>query len=252
MNLTQLQKNTSLSQELANSLKQKILDGKLKVGEKLPPSKVIEQQVGVSRSVVREAIAQLKAEGLVDSRQGVGVFVARSQVSNAFNIAPSEFEDIQNAIQILQLRSAIEVEMSGMAAEFRSQEQLEEIERYMNSMDSKIAEGLGATDDDMKFHRAIAKASGNPYFDRFIEFIGSAMIPAREIITAHESNKKDKEFLQKIRNEHHKIYEAIAQQDVKRAKQAAKTHLSNSIRRHEKLVEQYNQQTASIFTKIVR
>lgn len=240
----------TLSQELANLLKTKIDTGELKVGEKLPPSKTMEQQAGVSRSVVREAVAQLKAEGLLESRQGVGVFVCNSQVASGFTIAKTEFENIQNAIQILQLRAAVEVEMSGMAAKNRTDSQLQKINAYLISMDEKIAAGLGAMEDDLGFHKAIADASGNPYFARFIDFIGAKMVPARELITKHSPIDEDRQFLAKIRKEHHTIFAAIEQQNVKRAKSAAMSHLRNSIHRHQKLVEQYQHQTDSIFTRI--
>ncbi|MCI2285394.1 winged helix-turn-helix domain-containing protein [Colwellia sp. MSW7] len=75
-NLNKMKKSNSLTNDLAESLRNKIISGDFKVGEKLPSSKRIEALAGVSRSVVRESIAQLKAEGLVESHKG-SVFLSQ-------------------------------------------------------------------------------------------------------------------------------------------------------------------------------
>lgn len=235
--LNQVPKSLSLTNELVKSLRTEIQKGSFKPGDKLPSSKVIENQAGVSRSVVREAIAQLKAEGLVDSRQGVGVFVTAIQPTKAFKIDRAEFESIHNAIQILELRMSVESEMSGMAAKNRSDEQMQNIIDCMHAMENKIALGEKATTEDFAFHKAIAEASGNPYFLRFIDYIGSGVIPAREIITKYEKDSGSEKLLTVIQEEHQQITRAIQAQDSELAKASAKAHLSNSIKRHTQIEE---------------
>ncbi|AWB66109.1 GntR family transcriptional regulator [Saccharobesus litoralis] len=229
---TQVQKSHSLTHELAELLRQGILSGKFKVGEKLPPSKEIEEQTGVSRSVVREAIAQLRAEGLVDSRQGVGVFVSSKPKKAGFEIDQAEFETVHNAVQILELRMSVEVEMSAMAAQKRTEQQMQNILDRMLEMEQKIAQGEDAIKEDFEFHKAIADASGNPYFRRFIEYIGSGVIPAREIITKYEQEPAAQGLLDLIQDEHRQIARAIQAQDPELAKASVKAHLGNSIKRH--------------------
>ncbi|MCI2285395.1 FadR family transcriptional regulator [Colwellia sp. MSW7] len=230
--LNQVPKSLSLTNELVKSLRDEIQSGTFKTGDKLPSSKVIENQAGVSRSVVREAIAQLKAEGLVDSRQGVGVFVTSIQPNKSFKIDSSEFESIHDAIQILELRMSVEAEMSGMAAKNRTDEQMENILTCMQAMEVKIAAGEVAIIEDFAFHKSIAEASGNPYFLRFIDYIGSGVIPAREIITKYEKDSGSDGLLIVIQEEHRQIARAIQSQDSELAKASAKAHLSNSIKRH--------------------
>ncbi|WP_158969909.1 FadR/GntR family transcriptional regulator [Paraglaciecola sp. L3A3] len=235
--LNQVPKSLSLTNELVKSLRTEIQKGTLKPGDKLPSSKVIESQAGVSRSVVREAVAQLKAEGLVDSRQGVGVFITSTQKAQSFKIDKSEFESIHDAIQILELRMSVEAEMCGMAAKYRSDAQMENIIACMHAMEKKIALGEKATTEDFAFHKAIAEASGNPYFLRFIDYIGSGVIPAREIITKYEKDSDSEGLLTVIQDEHRQIARAIQSQDSELAKASAKAHLSNSIKRHSTIEE---------------
>ncbi len=239
LNIGNMQKSRSLTKDLADSLRAQILDGNLNAGDKLPSSKDIEEAAGVSRTVVRESIAVLQAEGLVVSRQGVGVFVAERVNNKLFSIDEKEFSCIHDAIKILELRMAVEIEMAGMAAANRSETQMKDIERALKAVDTKLKAGLDGQKEDFDFHLAIANASGNHYFTRFIEFIGSGVIPARELITKHNDVFAQKEFYDKICNEHTSIADAIKKQDVKAAKKAAGAHLGNSRDRHSLLVETY-------------
>ncbi|MGQ8365514.1 FadR/GntR family transcriptional regulator [Glaciecola sp. 1036] len=238
MKLGQIQKSKSLTHELADTLRQEIIGGKYKIGDKLPSSKYIETQVGVSRTVVREALAQLRAEGLLESRQGSGVFVSEiTPKASGFNIDHKDFADLKNAIHILELRMAVEVEMSGKAALNRSEQQLAQIEYCCNAMEQKFASGADAIAEDFAFHKAIADASGNPYFRRFIDFIGDGVIPAREIILNNDQELDKQAFIKIVQQEHQAIVDAIRAKDSEGAKSAIHAHLSNSIHRHQKIAQ---------------
>ncbi|MCF2950343.1 FadR family transcriptional regulator [Paraglaciecola aquimarina] len=238
--LARVQKSGGLTTELVESLRAEILKGNFKTGDKLPSSKIIEQQSGVSRSVVREAIAQLKAEGLVDSKQGVGVFVTSKKNTQSFQITKAEFESIHNAIQILELRMSVEVEMGAMAAVKRSDDQMQNITNCMLNMENKISQGEDSIAEDFAFHKAIADASGNPYFRRFIDYIGSGVIPAREMITNYENGFGSDKLLAVIQEEHRQICRAIESQDSDLARASIKAHLGNSIKRHSQIEESFN------------
>jgi len=238
INLVQVTKRKSLTHELADSLREEIVSGRLKIGDKLPSSKIIEQQAGVSRSVVREAVAQLRAEGLLDSRQGVGVFVSNIIApTTGFDIGKQEMQDIQNAIHVIELRMAVEVEMSAKAAVLRSDAQMRDIRDCYDRMQTEFAAGNDAVEEDFAFHQSIASASGNPYFKRFIDFIGASVVPAREIITAHDKLIDRKAFIRDVSAEHKCILDAIINKDPVAAKKAAQKHLSNSMQRHGKVAQ---------------
>ncbi|WOH36281.1 FadR/GntR family transcriptional regulator [Thalassotalea fonticola] len=235
----QLQNSRSLTNELVESLREQIVGGKMQPGTKLPAAKVIEEQAGVSRSVVREAIAALKAEGLIISRQGVGVFVANSTPKKTFEIEEEEFNSVDDAIKILELRIAVEVEMSVMAASNRSVKQMKTIWKCLDNFDKQIEAGNDAVKEDFLFHLAIADASGNPYFSRFIEYIGSGVIPSREIITNNERSYEPSNYLALIQQEHRNIAQAIEDKDIEAARLATREHLGNSRERHIKIAKRF-------------
>lgn len=233
LQITQIKKNKNLTHALVESLREQIVSGAMKKGDKFPSSKTIEQQANVSRTVVREAVAQLRAEGLVESRQGVGVFVTNANLKKGgFEITSEEFKSLEDAIQILELRMAVEVEMAGMAAEFRTQQQMDKINDALAKMETNAQLGEDSLENDMLFHQVIAEASGNPYFLRFMEYIGSSMIPNRDIVTRDMSESEEKVFLDNIQDEHRQIANAIQTQSIELAKATAKNHLMNSIKRH--------------------
>lgn len=233
----QLQNSRSLTNELVESLREQIIGGNMQPGSKLPAAKVIEEQAGVSRSVVREAIAALKAEGLIISRQGVGVFVSNTMPKKSFEIEQAEFNSVENAIKILELRIAVEVEMTIMAASNRSAKQVKAIWKCLAQFDKQIEAGNDAVKEDFLFHLAIADASGNPYFSRFIEYIGSGVIPSREIVTNNERSYQPNNYLALIQQEHYDIAKAIEEKDVEAAKLAIRKHLGNSRERHIKIAK---------------
>lgn len=238
-NIKQIQSSRSLTNDLVESLRSKILDGNMSPGTKLPAAKEIEEQAGVSRSVVREAFAALKAEGLVVSRQGVGIFVSEKVNQKSFEIDSDEFNSIEDAVQILELRMAVELEMAAMAAKRRNKKQMKAIWSALQAFDKQIASGNDAVKEDLAFHLSIAEASGNPYFSRFIKYIGEGVIPAREIITDHEATVTSDDYLQIIQAEHNKIAQAIEDEDPIAARTAALEHLGNSRDRHIKIAEAY-------------
>ncbi|REL30735.1 FadR/GntR family transcriptional regulator [Thalassotalea euphylliae] len=237
LHIGQIQSSRSLTNDLVESLRSQILEGNLEPGTKLPAAKDIEEQAGVSRSVVREAVAALKAEGLIVSRQGVGMFVASSTPKQSFEIENKEFTCIEEAVQILELRMAVEIEMASMAARHRTDKQMADIWAALAAFDQQVADGNDAVKEDLNFHLSVASASGNPYFSRFIKYIGEGVIPDRDIVTDYEESIDSTDYLKIIQNEHKKIAEAIEAKDSEAARSATREHLGNSRDRHIKIAE---------------
>ena len=237
-----IQTTRNLTGALVNSLRQKIIEGNYPAGTKLPTAREIELQAGVSRSVVREAIASLKAEKLIISRQGIGVFVANTANERPFEINSEEFASVEKAIQILELRMAVELEMSAMAALNRTPAQLGTINRCLTEFEDKRHQGDDAVKEDMALHLAIADASGNPYFSRFIEYIGTGAIPARELVSRQSEHVADMEsYLKILFDEHQAIVNAIARQDENGAREAVRQHLGSSLERHRMIAQSMQQ-----------
>ena len=128
-------KSVTLAEEVKNSLTQKIRQGTYPPGTKLPTEPLIMAEHGVSRTVVREAVSRLKSEGLVESRQGSGVFVRDRNVQAPFRIDPSIMDSIQSVLQVVELRQSLEGEIAALAAKRRTREQMAAIKRTLKQIE---------------------------------------------------------------------------------------------------------------------
>jgi GntR family transcriptional regulator, transcriptional repressor for pyruvate dehydrogenase complex len=219
----------TLSDQVAQALLARIESGQLKPGEKLPPEAVLSPEFGVSRTVVREAISRLKQGGLLESRQGSGVFVSLKPAVSPLKIDDSVIESREAVLQIVELRRAIESEAAAVAAQRRSSSQLAEIETAFHAIDAEVAAGGDGVEADVGFHRAIARATGNRYFLKTLEFLSQYLTAATRMTRANEARRI--EFMRQVRDEHNVIVEAIRRQDAMAARNAAAAHMFNAARR---------------------
>src|SRR6516164_11319657 len=116
----------SLTGELVARVADDITSGKIAPGSRLPTEQELIAATGVSRTVVREAVAALRAEGLVVTRQGVGAFVAETP-RRPFRIETGDLQSLRDVIQVMELRTGVEVEAAGLAAERASAAELRRI-----------------------------------------------------------------------------------------------------------------------------
>ncbi len=222
-----------LTAELVARLTADITSGKLPPGSRLPTEQEMIAATGVSRTVIREAVAALRADKLVVTRQGVGAFVAE-QVRRPFRLEFDEKSSLQDVLNILELRTGIEIEAAGLAAERASAAQLKKIGERFGEIEAAIARGETAVDEDFAFHCEIADATGNPQFKRFLEYLGRFVIP-RKTVWGSNPPLLSKSRLATFQREHGEILDAIRARSVKRARGAMQSHLANSRRRYQKL-----------------
>ena len=114
---------TKLSARIVETLREDLMAGAIPPGQKLPTESQLTTQFGVSRTVVREAIAALAADGLVESRQGSGVFATRHLTSTLGAMASEMGRRVSSALNVLEVRLAIEVESAALAAQRHSPSQ---------------------------------------------------------------------------------------------------------------------------------
>ena len=232
-----LSPSRNLTEEAVDQLAAEIRGGRLPPGSRLPTEQTLMSLLGVSRTVVREAIAALRSEGLVVTRQGSGAFVAPDARRVPFRIDGGELNSIQHVLDVMELRLAVEVESAALAAECAGQRQLAAIGRALDEIDAAIGRGEGAVNEDFDFHRAIADATGNPHFADFLEFLGRLVIPRQSIRLASGTPKEQRRYLELIQREHRKIAAAIVRHDPAAARRAMRTHLSNGLGRYRHLSE---------------
>jgi GntR family transcriptional regulator, transcriptional repressor for pyruvate dehydrogenase complex len=238
LQLRRLSPSRNLTDAVVDQLAAEIRQGRLAPGSRLPTEQELTTVLGVSRTVVREAISALRAEGLVLTRQGSGAYVAPDASRVPFRISADGSGSIAGILKIMELRLAIEVEAAALAAERASAQQVGAIERALLNIDRAIGRGEGAVKEDFDFHRSIADATGNSQFAQFLEFLGRYVIP-RQSIRLHQGTPDDqRRYLELIQAEHRKIAAALKARDPLRARRAMRVHLSKSLERYRKFARQ--------------
>ncbi|MBN9016419.1 MAG: FadR family transcriptional regulator [Rhizobiales bacterium] len=226
----------SRTAQVADWFAREIRAGHLTSGEKLPTEQELIAQFGVSRTVIREAMASLRSEGLVVSRQGSGVFVADHEASASFRIISDELRTLAEVQHVLQLRLAVEVEAAGLAAERRTDDDLVRMRDSLAAIDASIAAEDSAVEPDFAFHRAIASATGNPYFERFMHFLGPVIIPRQSVRPRGETADQRRRYLEQVQIEHRRILAAIERQNPEAARFTLREHLEAGRERYRRMV----------------
>src|SRR5690242_11688233 len=153
-----------LADRIIESIRADLLTGSFPPGRKLPTESQLTMQFGVSRTVVREAIAALAADGLVESRQGSGVFATRHLTSTLGAMASEVGRRVSSALNVLEVRLAIEVESAALAAQRHSPSQEAAIQEAFFEFERLLRTNEPTGGADLAFHRAIAAATGNPSY----------------------------------------------------------------------------------------
>ncbi|BDU39472.1 FadR/GntR family transcriptional regulator [Vibrio nigripulchritudo] len=226
-----LGKRKTLASQLIEKIKKNIIDGVLSPGDKLPSEQSLINQYGVSRTVVREAIAGLRADGMVVTRQGIGAFVTENPVSKLELFNPKTLKDI---LHVLDLRLCLETKAAQLAAEYRTESQLEKIADALDAFKNAEYDYSEVSIADFQFHIAIAEASGNPYFLKLLEHLGPQIIPHSRI-DLYQLPDDEADFLDRVYLEHKAMYECIAQRDIEKAGKTMAAHLEKGISRYKKL-----------------
>ncbi len=221
----------NLTGELVARLSEEITSGRFGPNEQLPTEQQMIASFGVSRTVVREAIAALKAEGLVESRQGAGVFVA-SNPQRPFRIDPLGIRCVGDVLQLMELRITVEVAAAGLAAERRSAAQLRAIRQSLKAFERAVRADDDAVDADFGFHCAIGAATNNRFYVSFLGYLGSFIIPRRSIDFEVGSDADSHGYLEGVLAEHRAVADAIKARDVEGARRAMRTHLERGQRRY--------------------
>lgn len=224
-----------LTHEIAERIAAEIMEGKLGPGSRLPSEAEMVEAMGVSRTVVREAVAALRAEGLVTTRQGAGVFVAEDATRRPFRLAVEGLPSLQDVLNVMELRAGIESEGAALAAARATPTDCRRIRAALLAIDAAIARGESAVDEDFAFHRALAEATGNQQFGHFLDYLGRFIIPRQSIRVAAYRLEGQRAYLEMIQGEHRAIYEAVNSGDAAAAREAMGRHLSNSQARYRRL-----------------
>ena len=236
----------TLALELVDALGDRIRDGRLAAGDKLPTEAAIMEEFGVSRTVVREAISKLQASGLVATRHGVGTFVVGLGDAAAFRLAPEQFATLRDVIAVLELRIGVETEAAALAAARRTAQNLADMRSALDAFAAANEAGRDAVGPDFQFHLEIARATQNAHFVELLGTLGTMIIPRARLEPSEPLTPERREYLRRVNGEHESIYDAIEAQDADAARAAMRTHLANSRERRRRAHAQAESGTAAV------
>ncbi len=227
----------SLTQRVAAELREAITSGKFLPGDKLPTEPALVQEFGVSRTVIRESIAALRADGMVDSRHGVGVFVNEPPAAPHRGLPPRAISKISDMLEELELRNAVEMEAAALAAQRRSPAQEAKLMEKMMEFDALSQEGAVTSEADFEFHLAIARATNNDRFELFLRELGRHTIPRENLRASLRDTGPLPNRDAALSREHRKIADAISNRDPDAARAAMRQHLDGSAERYRQLLK---------------
>jgi GntR family transcriptional regulator, transcriptional repressor for pyruvate dehydrogenase complex len=230
MSLNSLDRAPQLPTRIVEALRREITEGRLKPGDRLPGEQLLAETFKVSRNVVREAIARLRSDGVVQSRQGIGAFVVREAPLPVLRVEPDASRNRQTYTNLFELRAMLEIRAAGLAATRGSPDQHAAITAALEEMRGIEKWADKGVDADLEFHRAVARATGNDYVARVVGFVSEHM---RDSImaTRRRPDASVSDIVEITIAEHEAIHDAILARDAAAARGAMERHIINAARR---------------------
>lgn len=223
----------SLSARVAAALREDIEQGVFPVGARLPTEPSLIERFAVSRTVVREAIAALRADGLVESRHGSGVFVLEPPAPvGGLHLFDEMHRKISDIIEELELRASVEIEAAGLAAERCSPAQEADIQAQLEAFQTALEQGRSTAQHDFEFHMAVARATNNSRFEAFLSHLGKRTIPRSKLADEQAMRALRENRDVQLHQEHVAVADAIYARDPLRAREAMRVHLGGSLKRY--------------------
>lgn len=218
-----------LAHAVAARLRSAIADGVLAPGARVPSEAQLSQGYEVSRTVVREAVSQLRAEGLVETFQGRGSFIAATPGARGGRADGGIVLPVRrSARDVMELRLAIECEAAALAARRRTRAQIEVLDRALADLRQAVRTGGGAVGPDWAIHMAVAVASGNPLLIGVMESLGAQSV-LRHRASVDDVGLADPEHGALLVHEHAAIRDAVERGDADAARSAMRVHLGRSL-----------------------
>ena len=221
-----------MGDRLAQHISALIGCGEFGEGERLPAESDLAIRFGVSRPVIREALSRLRSTGVITSRKGSGSYVQRRTERPAETQAEIGFGPLTSLAQVrkcYEFRVSFEGEAAYHAAQNRNADMLIAMRDALERMETAIAE-MGGMNADLAFHQAVARASGNEYFETVMRSMHKPLEFAVNLARSLALTRSAEHMLT-VQAEHVAIYEAIEAQDSDAARHAMRRHIRNACSR---------------------
>jgi len=217
--------STGLPDKIYSDILNRIIEGEYQEGDRLPTEHALAERFETSRPTVREALARLRADGIIVTRHGSGTTVARRPDPDVRRFAP--LETLSDIRRCYEFRIVIESGAAGLAAQMAGQGDIAVIQQAWDELERIVeTRGIG-TKDDFAFHYAVARASKNPFFITVMSFIEEQVVFSMNL-SRNLSLVKTVERQRLVQAEHLAVLEAIRGRDEAAAAQAMRRHLENA------------------------
>lgn len=223
--LKAVSRDMTLADQVRQQLENLIVGDSVLPGHRLPSEKEMSAKMGVSRSVVREAIQQLTAQGLVETRTGSGIYVrdlGTHMVTEPMNLLLRSRRF--GTEEILEVREVLEVKIAGLAAERAQAADIEAMQSTIDALTNPQLTPSEYAEIDVAFHNRLAAAAGNPLFSVLSNSINDVMIKIR----LRAFSVDGIETAQRAARYHARILEKVAARDIEGARRAMTEHLGEA------------------------
>jgi GntR family transcriptional repressor for pyruvate dehydrogenase complex len=215
--LRPVEAKTRLYEQVLDRLRNYVADGGLGAGDRLPPERDLAARLGVSRASVKQAIVVLEVQGLVEVRHGGGTYLVR----DSLDVEPVEqlVERRRRLPDVLDAREALETKLAELAAERRTQEDIDELRAALGVMGEEIDQGADGVEGDRRFHAAVTAAAHSGILAEFMRSIADQITESR-----HESLRQPGRPVRSLA-QHMAIFDAIEAGQPRQAAAAMRRHV---------------------------
>jgi GntR family transcriptional repressor for pyruvate dehydrogenase complex len=213
--------HSQLTMQVVDHVRSLIAKGEVKPGDRLPPERDLARQLKISRSSLRAGIGFLSAMGVLKSRHGAGTFVSSGPPA-----LDSSSLSVLGALhgflpwQMFEARLVIESSVASLAAERATDEHIAELAEEVTEMYASIDDPHEYLIHDVRFHRTVARASGNPILGALMETITANLYEHRSKTVVNSVDIKESAEM------HREIYRSIRSHNPLKARQAMEQHLN--------------------------
>ena len=220
-----VQKAKSLSEQVVDFIMAEVENQVLCPGDFLPPENELAALFGVSRAVVREALAILKQQRIIESKQGGRTRILENLAPPPFRLLEAPGIENINIGYLYELRAALEGEAAGLAAKRATPEKIAKLKHWLDALEDATKKGDAGTVENVEFHKSLTEASGNPYIIRFTKWLDNRI---RDQIQSGRNKTPGQGLPPSVQSEHVAIFEAVRDNKATQARAAVIKHLKNA------------------------
>lgn len=223
-----IKRQPALAEQVADFLVDEIERGAYPPGETLPSESELAKRLEVSRTVIREALARLKHDGFLESRQGSRTKVVPDPLRRVFRLQAPEKDQETWLAHLYELRAIMESEAAALAARRRTARHLSEIKKRLAAFEMAVQSGSDCTRESLAFHKSIIRASGNPHLVRLVDWVDAKIFALRTM----DNEEDQRALLERVRREHTALVKAVEDGDSGLARKIALTHVGHAADQH--------------------